>query len=287
MTTKNILVIGATGKVGSAVIRQLAHHDSVKIHAGVRDISRASSIIQEEVTFVPLDLDDPDTIVSAVKNIDSLLLLTGYSVDMLKQSKRVIDAAKASGVSHIVHIGASGNPTSEVAHWGWHRMIEAYIEQQGFDYTHVQPEAFMQNINTFGWLQEHSLSNLIKDSVWSWVDADDVGALAGEALARPEDFRNQVWRLGYDAADMRQVADMLSAKIGRTIEIEHIDPNDFYQAAIDAGADPAYIACIRDQFILNGKNAIANVDATFDASAFEHAVGRKPSSFQDYINRDF
>ena len=64
---------------------------------------------------------------------------------MLRQSKRFLDTAKQQGVKHIVHIGASTAPTNEVAHWGWHQFIEAYIEKLSFSYTHLRPEAFMQN----------------------------------------------------------------------------------------------------------------------------------------------
>ncbi|MEM0910790.1 MAG: NmrA family NAD(P)-binding protein [Pseudomonadota bacterium] len=287
MTSRNIFVIGATGKVGSAAIQQLAKHSHINIHAGVRDVHKASTLKNHGVNLIHMDLDKPDSILSAFEDMHGLLLLTGYSVDMLKQSKRVIDAAKKAGVDHIVHIGASGNDTAEVAHWGWHKMIEAYIEQQGFNYTHLQPEAFMQNITAFGWLENNRVTNLIKDAVWSWVDANDVGALAGEALARPEKFRSQVWRLGYDAADIKSVAKMLSKKMQKDIQLLDLDPSAFYDAAINAGADPAYMSCIRDQFILNGQNAIANADTTFDENAFLKAVGRLPNKWGSYIEREF
>ena len=42
----------------------------------------------------------------ALKNITSIFLITGYTVDMLVQSKSLIDAAKRNGVNHIVHLGA-------------------------------------------------------------------------------------------------------------------------------------------------------------------------------------
>ena len=43
-------------------------------------------------------------------------------------------------------------------------MIEAYVEDQGFRFTHIRPEAFMQNVMTFGWLQSGALTNLIGDA---------------------------------------------------------------------------------------------------------------------------
>ncbi len=286
MSTHNVLVLGATGKVGSEVIHQLGGKENVDVFAGIRTMSKASELESLGVTPVHLDLDDTSTVSGAVKNMDSVLLLSGYTVDMMKQSKRVIDGAKQAGVKRIVHIGASGNETADVAHWGWHRMIEAYIEQQGFDFTHLQPEAFMQNITAFGWLNADGLVNLLKDAVWSWVDAKDVGALAAAALASPEGFRNQTWRLGYDKGSIQDVANLLNKELGSNLTTQPLDPNDFYAGAVSAGADAAYMACIRDQFLLNGEGKIPNIDATFDKEAFKRATGRYPSTWVDFIRRE-
>ncbi len=287
MTKRNVLIIGATGKVGSAALKQLSNYERINVIAGVRNMQKATHLIDSGAELVKLDLDDATSIQIAVKSVDSLLLLTGYSVDMLKQSKRVVDAAKSAGVKHIVHVGASGNPTSEVAHWGWHRMVEAYIEQQGFSYTHLQPEAFMQNITAFGWFNQDSLTNLIKNATWSWVDAHDVGALAGEALANPDQFHNQTWQLGYALASMPQVASMLARALNKAITTKDLAPETFYLEAIKAGADPAYMACVRDQFVLNGNGAIADADRIFDTKSFHSAVGRLPNSWQEFIAREF
>ncbi|MEM9103717.1 MAG: NmrA family NAD(P)-binding protein [Pseudomonadota bacterium] len=286
MSTHNLLIIGATGNVGGHVIDALRHSDNANIFAGIRRMSQASEFANQGITPVHLDLDDVSTLPNALQNTDSLLLITGYTVDMIKQSKRVIDAAKVAGVKHIVHIGASGNNTTEVAHWGWHRMIEAYIEQQGFDFTHIQPEAFMQNITQFGWLSSNGLVNLLKQAVWSWVDAKDVAAIAAAALANPEPFKNQVWRLGYDKASIEDVANALNKVLGLHLTTQPLDPNTFYTSAVSSGADAAYMSCIRDQFLLNGEGKIRDADATFDKDAFKQAIGRYPTTWMEFIERE-
>lgn len=285
-TKRRLLIIGATGQVGGDVVRTLTDVDSVETLAAVRRDDQAEAMRTLGAEPVHLDLDDMETVEKAVQGIDGLLLMAGYSVDMLKQSKRVIDAAKRAGVDHIVHIGASGADTAEVAHWGWHRMIEAYIEDQGFRFTHIRPEGYMQNVLTFGWLQKGALTNLIGDARWSWVDARDVAALAAAALRDPDAFTGQVWRLGYDAATIAEVADKIGDHVGQSIETTPLDPQVFYDGAVGAGADPAYMACIRDQFRLNAAGGIPNADETFDPAAFERAVGRAPATWAEYIARE-
>ncbi|MEM1369122.1 MAG: NAD(P)H-binding protein, partial [Cyanobacteria bacterium P01_H01_bin.15] len=117
-----ILVLGATGKVGSETLRQLQLNGDSHPVAAVRSIAKAQTLEAKGFETVFLDLEQPSTLKPALEGIERALLLTGYTVDMLRQSKRFLDAAKVAGVNHIVHIGASTAPTNEVAHWGWHQM---------------------------------------------------------------------------------------------------------------------------------------------------------------------
>ncbi len=287
MAVKNkILVIGASGRVGGAVIDELKHDTSIDLVAAVRTEKQKTRFQNLGVSTTHFDFDDLRSIESSVQNVDALLLLTGYTVDMMKHSKRVLDEAKKAGVGHIVHVGASGNDTAEVAHWGWHRMIEAYIEKLGFTFTHLQPEAFMQNIAGFGWLNGSQLVNLIGDSVWSWIDASDVALLAARALREPAKFRDQTWRLGYSKASMSEVAIMLSQALGSKIDISDQEPVDFYETAISNGADPAYMSCVRDQFELNRQHKISNTDMTFNIVDFQNATGRAPKQWEEFIDSE-
>ncbi|WP_444946461.1 NmrA family NAD(P)-binding protein [Microbulbifer sp. VTAC004] len=283
---RRLLVIGATGKVGAEVVRTLTQDTNIQTVAAIRRNDQAQSMLDIGAEPVQLDLDDISTVEKAVAGIDGILLMTGYTVDMMKHSKRVIDSAKRAKVDHIVHIGASGADTAEVSHWGWHQMIEAYIEKQGFRFTHLRPEGFMQNLISFGWLQPGTLTNLIGDARWCWVDARDVAAIAAAALMRPDKFSGQVWRLGYDATTMSEVAEMISKLAGQPIKLEQLDPQVFYESAVASGADPAYMACIRDQFRLNAAGAIPDADKTFDETAFKAAIGRLPSTWPDFIQRN-
>lgn len=280
-----VLVIGSTGTVGSAAVERLAQRDHVKVLAGTRNPERARDVLPASVQPVHIDVDDPESITSALDGVDRVLLLTGYSVEMLRQSKRVVDTAVASGVTHMVHIGASGNPTAEVAHWGWHRFVEAYIETSGLGYTHLQPESFMQNIHTFDFLQDSTLLDPIGNAPWSWVDGRDVGKLAAAALEDPSSFASQTWRLGYEAATFTEVAAHVQAHSGGIIHVQSLDPDILYEQSIQAGGDPAYMACVRDQFKLTAAGKLANVEQTFDRDVFAQATGGTPTTWAEFLAR--
>jgi len=212
-----ILVLGATGKVGGETLRQLQLAGDSQPVAAVRSSEKAKVLAEQGIEAVVLDLDQPETLLPALRGIDRALLLTGYSVDMLRQSKRFIDAAKIAGVQHLVHVGASTAPTNEVAHWGWHQMVEAYIEQQGFSYTHLRPEAFMQNITGPGyrWLDGNVIRHYVGEASWSWIDCNDLALVAAHALREPEKYVGQVIPLGHDAKTFAEVAEILSQVTAR------------------------------------------------------------------------
>ena len=285
MTNKpNILVLGATGKVGGEVVSQLVDNESVNVIAAIRSPKKAQAFKDKGIDSVILDLDNPDTIAPALKDIDRALLLTGYTVNMLRQSKRFLDTAKQQGVKHIVHIGASTAPTNEVAHWGWHQFIEAYIEKLGFSYTHLRPEAFMQNLFGFGWLNNDVITNYIGNARWSWIDCYDLAAVVVQTLLHPEKYDGQTIPLGYDAKTIEEVAEILTEVIGQPFKVEAHPPQEFLNIALQEGVDAinsnAYMNCVYTQFELNVADKIPEADRTFDN--FQAIVGRKPNTWRDF-----
>src|SRR5471030_2239749 len=144
---RNILITGATGQVGSAVIRALKGDGAINLIAAGRSQEKAATL---GVAWRKLDYDDGSTMGPALQDIDSVFMVTDYTVGMLRQSKAFINAAKRAGVRHIVHLGAPGDDDTNVDHWGWHQFIERYIEWSGFSFTHLRPEIFMQNLLGYG-----------------------------------------------------------------------------------------------------------------------------------------
>jgi uncharacterized protein YbjT (DUF2867 family) len=284
-TFPTILVLGATGKVGGETVRQLQAAGDSRVLAAVRSLSQTQPFISQGIETVELDLDRPETLLPALKGVDRALLLTGYTVDMLRQSKRFIDAAKETGVQHIVHIGASGAPTNEVAHWGWHQYIEAYIERAGFSYTHLRPEAFMQNVTGPGyrWLDGNVIRHYVGNARWSWIDCNDLALVAAHTLREVGKYAGQTIPLAYDAKTFDEIAQIFSEVVGKPFYAEARPPEEFLENAIAAGADIAYMTCVYTQFKLNAAGAIPNADATFDN--FESITGRKPTTWREFAQR--
>ncbi len=69
------------------------------------------------VHVVYLDLDKPETIAPALEGVDRAFMVTGYTVDMMRQSKDFLNIAKKAGVKYIVHLGAPYQKRNFKAAW--------------------------------------------------------------------------------------------------------------------------------------------------------------------------
>ena len=285
-TNPRILITGATGQVGSKTINYLLSNPSIEIVAAVRTVEKAASFNSKGIATVILDFDDESTHLAAFENIDRVFIVTGYTVDMLRQSKAILDAAKKAGVKHIVHLGACGPDDTTVGHWVWHQFVERYIEWCGFSFTHLRPQDFMQNLIGYGGkkgIKNGVIHHYVSNARLSWVDVNDVAQVAAITLANPEIHNGKTYRLGYDALNFTEIAKLMTSIIGQPFRYEPLSPEVFLQAMIDSGAEMAYMTCVYDHWKRHAAGTIPNADETFDN--FYIITGKQPTKWADFIER--
>ena len=185
------LILGATGRTGSHLVNLLEKDsgpDNLEIRVAVRKPEQAEAFTKRGIATVHLDLDDLSTYESALQGVQRLFMITGYTVDMLSQGKNLTDAAKNAGVEYIVHIGTFHQPgrpqTKLIRHYIWHQLIETYIEASGIAWTHLHPNAFMQNF--FGAVQDGKLRMFFGHERVGLVDCYDLARVAAAALRHPQ-----------------------------------------------------------------------------------------------------
>ncbi|ASU32525.1 SDR family oxidoreductase [Mucilaginibacter xinganensis] len=281
-----ILITGATGQVGSKTISFLLSNKEIEIIASVRSPEKAAAFNKMGIATVILDFDDESTHLPALKNIDRVLIVTGYTVDMLRQSKTFLDNAKKAGVQHVVHLGACGGDDTSVAHWAWHQLVERYIEWHGFSYTHLRPETFMQNLLSYGGkkaIENGILHAYVEGARLSWVDVDDVARVAALALTHPEIHAGQTYRLGYDAATFYEIAAIMTAITGKPFRYEPLSPEVFLQSMISSGAEMAYMGCVYEHWKRYAAGTIPGADETFDN--FPKITGKQPVTLARFVEK--
>lgn len=136
-----LLITGATGQLGAAVAAQLIHRKAPHWGIFARDAAKARRYTDQGITARFGDFDQPETLPAAFDGVRQLLLISSRSMDRAAQQKKVVDAAQAAGVQHIIYTGLA---IQDIARSHVQNLMqshfdtEAHIRASGMDYTFVR-----------------------------------------------------------------------------------------------------------------------------------------------------
>ena len=209
-----ILVTGATGNVGSAVVSalrtagaepRLALHSPSGTDTGVR-----------------FDFGAPETWDEAFAGVRSMFLVRPPAIGNVKRDLLpAVAAARDAGVEHVVFLSLQGAEHNKVVP---HAAVESWLRGSGMTWTFVRASFFHQNLSTTHVSDVRDRDEIVVPAgsgATAFVDADDVGAVAAAALLDPASHANRAWTVtGPQALTYEQVAEILPAELGRTISYE-------------------------------------------------------------------
>ena len=279
-----ILVMGVTGQLGKIVADQLLKEDSISLRVTSRKKEQLPALKEKYGNAVFMDLDDPRTFDAALKDVDRLFLLTGYTVAMLVQSKAVIDAAKKAGVKQIVHLGVF-TPKFDCydPHFAWHQMIEAYIKVSGIPYTYLHPNCFMQNFTGIYHMAKNGRVRFYaNDKKVGWIALEDVGEATAKILSEgPLKHQGKDYWFSTESLNIHEVADVFSEVTGKKFLAEALAPDQFLKDINPDGKciDPYFVG-VNESFkqIVDGRMAYIG-DVHDDLPLL---IGRKGISLKDW-----
>jgi uncharacterized protein YbjT (DUF2867 family) len=294
---RTILVTGATGTVGSEVVKQLASSSSYSsgqsiIRAAVHSKNKVDKFSQygsEIFEIVNMDYNKPETIAAALDKVGKLFLLTLPSLNMTDISSKVVREAKKNGVQRIVKLsvfGADAEPGIIIGRL--HRQEEKIIEESGITYTFLRSSAFMQNfVNYYGYTikTQNAIYLPAGEGKVSFVDARDVAAVAAKLLTenngRSRHDKKAYVVTGSEALSYSQVAEIISKEIGRKISYIDTSEEDARKSMKSMGREDWLIDAILEEFY---NIRVGNRSET--TNIVEQIIGRKPTSFAQFV-RDY
>ena len=234
-----ILVTGATGTVGSEVVRRLLAAGE-RTRAFVRDADKARERLGEQVEQVVGDLNRPETIGAALAGADRLFLVTTQSSRQPEWERGVIEAATRVGVGRIVKLSVfRADERSPLQIARQHGQAERALEQSGVAFTIVRPVFLMQNL--LAMLRDGAIYTAAADGRVAMVDARDAAAVAATALTK-DGHRGRTYTLtGPKALSFDEVANTLSRETGRPTRHVHVSP-DKVRAALEGLGVAAWFA---------------------------------------------
>jgi uncharacterized protein YbjT (DUF2867 family) len=182
-----ILIIGANGITGRAILRQLVAR---KVSVRALDVPAAQEQLRElGAEPVVGDMRNVASLRSAMKEVRAVYHIPPrMQADELQLGKNSIEAAKAEGVRHFVYHSVIFPHLPEIA-FHWEKMkVEVEVLHSGLPFTIIEPTNYMQNVAWFwNWVEERGelIWPYSADQPISWLDVEDLGEAVANVLTQP------------------------------------------------------------------------------------------------------
>ena len=261
MQDQPILVIGATGKTGSRVIARL-EDKGITVRRGSR---RAD---------IPFDWEVPETWAPALTGVSKAYVT--YFPDLafpgaVEKLEAFTKVAAETGLEHLVLLSGRGEHFAS--------MGEDIVRESGLPFTIVRAAWFAQNFSE-GYLRDPILGGMLPmpggDIAEPIIDIDDIADVVTSALTEEGHLGARYEVTGPRLMTFAEMADVLTATLGRPIQHLPITFEDFHAnvaASGDTFVADVFTAIARET--LDGRNA-------HTADGVERALGRKPRDFAEF-----
>lgn len=211
----HVLVTGATGNVGQAVLhslQELGIEASAALRPGTEPLANVRSVF--------LDFEDPSTWDSALAGVDRLFLLRPPAIsDVGPTLNAFVDRGREQLVQ-VVFLSVAGAETNTFIP---HAKVESHLQEGRVPWTLLRSSFFAQNLcgaYRADILHDDRLYVPAGHQPVSWVDTRDLGEAAARAFL-DESVKNCAWTLtGAETRTFDEVAELLTLHLGRPIRYQ-------------------------------------------------------------------
>ncbi len=221
-----ILITGAAGKTGQAVMRALR-----KRKTPIRALVHSDHKIQPVQSFgaqdvVVGDMGSQKSMHQAFQDVEAVYhICPNVSPDEIKIGRIVIQAAQSAGVEHIVYHSVFHSQIESMPHH-WQKMrVEERLFKSGLAYTILQPAPYMQNILAY-WpdivKKGRYQMPFSKNTRLGTVDLEDVAEAAAIVLTE-SGHKGAIYELcGAENLSQSEIAQILGQTFGHSIKFERL-----------------------------------------------------------------
>ncbi|KAI1209666.1 NAD(P)-binding protein [Annulohypoxylon truncatum] len=281
--TGTVLLLGGTGKVGGR-IAPLLKAANVPTLVASRSGNSPTGLPGvkfdwfDESTWEPVFASASSPPIGAVFLVAPLMSHPGAIM------RKFIDLAVAKGAKRFVLLGAS--PITEGGPWmgDAQKYLRELGEQGKLSWSVLRPTWFQQNFteNAHGTFlkSESKLFSGTGNGKVPFVNAEDIAAVGFHALTSPQPPNTDYVILGPELLSYPDVAAIISAAVGRTIEYVELSEADL-AARFAQWIDPEYAATLAamDTDIKNGAENRTN-------DVVRTVTGKEPRSFRDFVEEN-
>ena len=279
-----ILLTGAAGKTGKAILNRLVPH-GVRVRSLVRTAQQAEEIKRIGSSEVIIgNLRDQESLNRALDNIHKIYFICpNMTPDELEIGETLIRLAREHSVSRFVYHSVL-HPQVEAMPHHWQKMrVEEKLFESGLDFTILQPCAYMQNILA-NW------KSIEEDGTYavpyapsariSMVDLEDIAA-AAEVVLTQLNHSSAIYELaGPEALSQLEVAEVLATELGKPVRAVAIDRAVWEENARLSGLDERSIKTLLLMF-----EYYENYNLAGNANILSYLIKKPATFFSDFVHR--
>jgi uncharacterized protein YbjT (DUF2867 family) len=279
-----ILVTGAAGKTGRAVLRALAGRRE-PVRALIHRPDQASSLqglgVHETVVGDLLDRAGMRRAVDGVRAIYHMA--PNVSPDEIPMGRTVIVAAQSADVERLVFHSVLHPHIEAMPHHWQKARVEELLFASGLPFTILQPTTYMQNVAA-AWDQiltqgRYPVPYSPKTRL-SLVDLEDVAQAAVRVLTEPGHTGATIELVGTPGMSPGDIAELLSAELDRRVTVEVVPLNEWERRARASGLGEYQVSALTRMFDYYEKHGL-----TGSPQALTGVLGRQPTSFPAFVRR--
>jgi uncharacterized protein YbjT (DUF2867 family) len=278
-----VLVTGASGNVGSYVVKELLKIGEKVVTAGT-DTKKLKNMFGDKVDTVEFDFTNEQTFKDALNSVDRVFLMRPPHLGKPQDLYPFIDYMKSSNIKLVCFLSLMGVENNTIPP---HHKIEKYIESSGIPYANIRPGFFMQNVSGVHSVEIRENNKILipaGKSKTSFIDAADIGLSTAVLLHEPEKYRNTAHTVtGPEALDYYQVAEILSRITGRKITYDkpgYLKYRSYYIKK--RGLDKGYVNVTVALYFMTRMGTAKEV-----TDDFYNLTGKRPRTFEEFAIENF
>jgi (4-alkanoyl-5-oxo-2,5-dihydrofuran-3-yl)methyl phosphate reductase len=264
------LISGATGEVGSRVVRRLLDR-SIRPRVLVRDEKKAHSSFGERVDVFVGDLAEPSSVRDALKGAE-IFYLVNIGPEIPQRDHAAAVLAKEEGVKRVIKL-SSLDVEHGLAIGAWHEKGEAAIRDAQIPFTFIRPTGFMSNL--LMWAHSIKTEKLVRSSTGDgrrpFIHTEDIAAVSVETLLDEKYAGQSVPITGPDSLTFGEATSIIAESIGEPLAFQKITDEEagklYSRVSGSTEETEAHVALWRA--IREGRLASVTPDV-------ERILGRKP-----------
>ncbi|WP_423407801.1 SDR family oxidoreductase [Heyndrickxia sp. MSNUG] len=279
-----LLVTGATGKLGTKIVDALLKTvPANQLAVSVRNPEKAEGIKTRGVEVRQGDFDRPETLDTAFKGINRLLIISadGDNETRIRQHTNAVAAAERAGVEFIIYTSIGNAQESKNKLAPTHKATEEAILKTGIPYSFLRNNWYLEN-------ESSSIQGVLAGAPWvtsagtgkvGWALQQDYAEAAAAVLAG-NGHENTIYELSGKLLTQEEFASALGAVLGKEVPVQQVDDASYAEILEGTGVPEFLIP-----FLVGIQKDIREGTLEIENSDLEKLLGRPATPLSEGLSQ--